>query len=83
MTLKANATPSADACSKLVEVVTAADVDDEDRVGNNFFLQIRKLRFGHKSKLCSDFEHKVWILRLKFRQDLKLELPERKKDPVR
>ena len=37
MSLKANATPSADACSKLVEVVTAADVDDEDRVGNNFF----------------------------------------------
>ena len=62
----------------LLRFFTAADVDDEDRVGNNFFLQIRKLRFGHKSKLCSDFEHKVWILRLKFSQDLKRELPERK-----
>ena len=31
-----------DANSKLVEVVTVADVDDEDRVGN---------RFGHKAKL--------------------------------
>ena len=39
-----------DANSKLVEVVTVADVDDEDRVGNNL-LQIWKLRFGHKAKL--------------------------------
>ena len=38
------------AISKLVEVVTGADVDDEDRVGNSF-LQIWKLRFGHKDKL--------------------------------
>ena len=36
-----------DANSKLVEVVTvAADVDDEDRVGNSL-LQILKLRFDH------------------------------------
>ena len=34
----------------LVEVVTVADVDDEDRVGNRL-LQIWKLRFGHKVKL--------------------------------
>ena len=34
--------------SKLVEVVTVADVDDEDRVGNSL-LQIWKLRFGHKA----------------------------------
>ena len=34
--------------SKLVEVVTVADVDDEDRVG---LLQIWKRRFGHKVKL--------------------------------
>ena len=34
-----------DANSKLVEVVTVADVDSEDRVGNSL-LQIRKLRFG-------------------------------------
>ena len=36
--------------SKLVEVVTVADVDDEGRVGNSL-LQIWKLRFGHKAKL--------------------------------
>ena len=36
--------------SKLVDVVTVADVDDEDRVGNSL-LQIWKLRFGHKAKL--------------------------------
>ena len=33
-----------DANSKLVEVVTVADVDDEDCVGNSL-LQILKLRF--------------------------------------
>ena len=38
-----------DANSKLVMVVTVADVDDEDRVGNSL-LQIWKLRFGHKVK---------------------------------
>ena len=38
-----------DANSKLVEVVTVADVSDEDRVGNNL-LQISKLRFGQKAK---------------------------------
>ena len=43
-----------DANSKLVEVVTVADVDDEDRVGNSL-LQISKRRL-----FCSDFEHKVW-----------------------
>ena len=37
-----------DAYSKLVEVVTVADVRDEDRVGNSL-LQIWKLRFGHKA----------------------------------
>ena len=36
-----------DAYSKLVEVVTVADVSDEERVGNSL-LQIWKLRFGHK-----------------------------------
>ena len=39
-----------DANSKLVEVVTVADVDDENRVGNSF-LQIWNMRFGHKAKL--------------------------------
>ena len=36
--------------SKLVEVVTVVDVDDEDPIGNSL-LQIWKLRFGHKAKL--------------------------------
>ena len=39
-----------DGNSKLVEVVTVADVDDEERVGNSL-LQIWKRRFGHKVKL--------------------------------
>ena len=39
-----------DAYSKLVEVVTVANFDDEDRVGNTL-LQIWKLRLGHKAKL--------------------------------
>ena len=36
--------------SKLIEVVTDADVDDEDRVDKSL-LQIWKLRFGHKAFL--------------------------------
>ena len=48
-----------DANSKLVEVVTTADVSDEDCVGNSL-LQIWKLRFGLKAKLLTfDFEQKV------------------------
>ena len=39
-----------DANSKLVEVVTFADVSDENRVGNSL-LQIWKLMFGHKALL--------------------------------
>ena len=39
-----------DANSKLVDVVTVADVADEDHVGNSI-LQIWKLRFGHTAKL--------------------------------
>ena len=39
-----------DAYSKLVGVVTVADVSDKDRVGNSL-LQIWKLRFGHKARL--------------------------------
>ena len=35
-----------DAYSKLVEVVTVADVDDEDRVSNSL-LQIWYLKFDH------------------------------------
>ena len=39
-----------DANSKLVEIVTVADVDEEDRVGNSL-LQIWKLTIGHKAEL--------------------------------
>ena len=35
-----------DGNSKLVEVVTVVDVNDEDRVGNSL-LQIWEMRFGH------------------------------------
>ena len=48
-----------DANSKLVEVVTVADVDDEKRFDASF-MQIWKVKFGHKAKFCSDFEYKVW-----------------------
>ena len=41
---------SEDAYSKLVEVVTVADVDDENRVGNSL-LQIWTLTFGPKATL--------------------------------
>ena len=37
-----------DAYSKLVALVTVADVSNENRVGNSL-LQILKLRFGHKA----------------------------------
>ena len=36
--------------SKLVDVITVANFDDVDRVGNSL-LQIWELRFGHKTKL--------------------------------
>ena len=39
-----------DTKSKLVDVFTVADVDDEDRVGNSL-LQIWELGFVHKAKL--------------------------------
>ena len=63
-----------DAYSKLVEAVTVADVSDEDRVGNSL-LQIWKLRFGKKAELLIRLwaQGLVKILKLKFRQDLKLE----------
>ena len=47
-----------DANSKLVEVVTVADVDAEDHVGNS--LLIWKLSLVIKLNFCSDFEHKGW-----------------------
>ena len=39
-----------DAYSKLVEVVTVADVSDEDRVGNSW-LHTWELKLGNKAKL--------------------------------
>ena len=48
-----------DANSKLVEFVTVADVDYE-KCFDYSFMQFWKLKFGHKAKFCSDFEHKVW-----------------------
>ena len=47
-----------DANSKLVEVVTVADIDAEDRVGNS--LLIWELTFGQELNFCSDVEHKGW-----------------------
>ena len=48
-----------DANSKLVKVVTVADVDAEDHVGNSL-VHIWELTFGPKTKPFSDFEHKGW-----------------------
>ena len=47
------------AYSQLVEVVTVADVNDDKRFDDSF-MQIWKVKFGHKAKFCSDFEHKIW-----------------------
>ena len=43
-----------DTKSKLVDVFTVADVDEEDRVGNSL-LQIWELGFVHKAKLLLRF----------------------------
>ena len=53
-----------DANSKLVKVVTVADVDYEDRVGNSLFklcCRFRSWGLVMKLNLCSNFEHKVWL----------------------
>ena len=64
-----------DAYSKLVEVVTVADVDDENRVGNRL-LQIWKLRFGHTARLLFRLSAQglVRSLKLKFRRDFETEV---------
>ena len=56
-----------DPYSKLVEVVTDADNDDENLVCNSL-LQIWKLGFVHKD-FCLDFEH--------FGQDFEVEVQAR------
>ena len=48
-----------DANSKLGEVFTVNDVDNEKRFDGSC-MQIWKLKFGHEVKFCSDFEHKGW-----------------------
>ena len=58
-----------DANSKLVEVITVADVSDEDRVGNSL-MQIWKLRFGHKVKVFQ-------TLITRFGQDFEVEIQAR------
>ena len=64
-----------DAYSKLIMVVTVADVDDENCVGNSL-LQIWKLRFDHKAKLLFRLlaQGLVKILKLKFRQDFEMKV---------
>ena len=64
-----------DANSKLVDVVTVADVADEDHVGNSL-LQIWELTFGPKTKRFFRLRAQglVKILKLKFSKILKLEL---------
>ena len=59
-----------DANSILVEVVTVADVDADDNVGNSL-LQFWELMFGPKAKLLIRLlaQGLVKILNLKFRQD--------------
>ena len=47
-----------DAYSELVEVVTVADVDSEDHVGNSL-LQIWELTFGPKTKLFQTLSTRV------------------------
>ena len=64
-----------DANSKLVEVVTVADVDAEKSVHDSL-VQIWKLNFGHKVK----YLFRLWaqglvkLLKLKFRQDFEAEI---------
>jgi len=54
--------------SKLVGVVTVADVDAEDNVGNSL-LQIWEMTFGTKAKLLFRLSAQGWArsLKLKFR----------------
>ena len=49
---------------EFVEVVTVADVDDENLVGNSL-LQIWNLRFGHEAKLLAQGSVKILKLRVK------------------
>ena len=48
-----------DGNSKLLGVVSVADVDAEKGVDNSL-VRIWKLKFGPKINFCPDFELKVW-----------------------
>ena len=63
-----------DGSSKLVEVITVADVDAEDHVGNSFL--IWELTFGHEAKLLFRLSTQGWVrsLKLKFRRDFEAEV---------
>ena len=59
-----------DGNSKLVEVVTVVEVDDEKHADNSL-VQVWKINFGHKVKLLFGlFE----ILKLMFRRDFEVVL---------
>ena len=64
-----------DVYSKLDEIVTVADVHDEDRVGNSL-LQIWKPRLGRKAKVLFRLSAQglVRSLKLKFRRDFEADL---------
>ena len=57
------------------QVVTIADVNDEDHVGNSL-LQICKLRFGHKAELLFRLSAQGLIrsLKLNFSRDFEAEV---------
>ena len=55
--------------SKLVEVVTVAHVDDENRVDNSL-VQIWKMKFGQSLVFVQTWK----ILKLMFRQDFEAEV---------
>ena len=55
-----------DAYSKFVEVVTVADINDKDRVGNSL-LQIWKLGFGLKAKLLFRLSAQGLVMSLKLK----------------
>ena len=43
----------------LLRLNSVADFDAGKRVDDSS-VQIERLKFGHKTIFCSDFEHKVW-----------------------
>ena len=61
-----------DTNSKLVDIVTVANVDDEDRIGNSL-LQMWELRFGHKA----NFLFILYTLSTRFGLDFEVEVQAR------